>query len=97
MSVTIQNCCIRDLTAAHALQPVAHMRQVFITNISGWNLVVTRQRDISLLALHKRIRFVVPLLFDPFPLGTALPTNVDQCPTFSHDPAETIAVVTEAR
>src|ERR1700726_3685411 len=86
------------LPTPHAVQPVRHVRQIFVTHSHGWKRFVSRQENVlhNPLAVNVVILLVIPSFFHKLPSRTALSARIEQRAFLSHDAREAGGVVAKA-
>src|ERR1700749_163395 len=82
---------------AKGVQPVRHVRKIFVYGICRAFSAVARQRQPSLLTLHRWIVLEIPFLFHQEPSRRPFGAEVHQRVFLTHETDETWSVVPEAR
>src|SRR5882724_11372292 len=95
MRESVLNRCVWLLPATNAIEPVGHVRQIFVAYSSRRKRFVSRQENVlhDALPLNVEVLLVIPFLLHKLPSRTTLSARIEQRALLSHDSRETRRVV----
>src|ERR1700730_973039 len=86
------------LPALYAIEPIGHVRRLFIPHEPGWQGFISAEENVldRAVGVHRGIIFVIPLFLDHLPARTAFAAVIDQRRFLSHDARKTGRIVAKA-
>src|ERR1700694_4084168 len=86
------------LPTPYAIEPIGHVRRLFIPHEPGWQGFISAEENVldRAAGVHSGIIFVIPLFLDHLPTRTAFATVIDHRVFLAHDARETRRIVAKA-